>query len=139
MLEDEIGPRHVLLVEDDDSHAKLVLLGFAANNLTSTVERVSDGEQALAYLRRSAPYSDRPRPDFVLLDLNLPKTSGHEVLRQLKEDNDLRTIPVVILTTSSAEADRVTAYHRHANSYLTKPTPRRSGSATASIALEMRC
>lgn len=112
---------HFLLVEDDDAHAELIMMALAQNRVTNTVFRVSDGEEALAYLRHRPPYADCPRPDVVLLDLKLPRVDGHEVLQHLKDDPDLSLIPVVVLTTSAAEADRARAYQNHANSYLVKP------------------
>ena len=114
-------PLHFLLVEDDEDHANLVQMALADNRVANTVDHVLDGAAALCYVRREAPYEDRGRPDVILLDLKLPKLDGHEVLAQLKEDSDLRSIPVVVLTSSEAEADRAKAYLRHANSYLTKP------------------
>lgn len=115
-------PAHLLLVEDDDAHAELVQLVLQSRDTTDTVARATDGEEALAYLRREGPFADRPRPDAVLLDLRLPGIDGHDVLRQIKTDVRLRTIPVVVLTTSAAESDRAAAYTHHANSYLVKPT-----------------
>lgn len=97
------------------------MMALAQNRVTNTVFRVSDGEEALAYLRHRPPYADCPRPDVVLLDLKLPRVDGHEVLQHLKDDPDLSLIPVVVLTTSAAEADRARAYQNHANSYLVKP------------------
>jgi CheY-like chemotaxis protein len=114
-------PLHFLLVEDDEDHARLVMVALADNRVANTVHHVTDGAQALAYLRGDAPFQDEPRPDVVLLDLKLPKIDGQEVLRQIKEDEALRVIPVVILTSSDAETDRARAYFSHANSFLTKP------------------
>lgn len=110
-----------LLVEDNNAHAKLVMLHLNDPQHRVLVDRVSDGSEALDYLRRQGPYSASPRPDVVLLDLKLPKVDGHEVLRQLKSDEHLRSIPVVVLTTSAAESDREKAYSNYANSYITKP------------------
>ena len=108
-----------LLVEDDDDHAYLVerTLGSVDVNLV----RVSDGEAALDYLYARPPYADAVRPDVVLLDLNLPKFSGLEVLERLKTDRSLSQLPVVVLTSSSAAVDRDQAYGNHANSFLVKP------------------
>jgi CheY-like chemotaxis protein len=112
---------HFLLVEDDDAHALIAMRTLQRNRVANTIDRVADGEAALAYLRRQPPYADRPRPDVILLDLKLPRVDGHEVLAGIKEDPDLRDIPVVVLTTSDAETDRMRAYSHHANSYLVKP------------------
>jgi CheY-like chemotaxis protein len=106
-----------LLIEDDDSHAAITIRSLQQERCPSDVDRVSDGEEALAYLRSPA----NPRPDVILLDLNLPKVDGHRVLAWVKGDRDLRTIPVVVLTTSDAESDRLRAYREHVNSYLVKP------------------
>lgn len=112
---------HFLLVEDDDDHAELIQMTLAEGRVGNTFDRVSDGEEALAYLRREGVYTDKPQPDVVLLDLKLPKVDGHEVLAQIKSDESLRRISVVVLTTSQSEADKAKAYYNHASSYLTKP------------------
>ncbi|GMU24683.1 MAG: two-component system response regulator [Phycisphaerae bacterium] len=113
---------HFLLVEDNNAHAKLVILQLADPQAGITVDRVSDGSEALDYLQGKGSFASRSRrPDVVLLDLKLPKVDGHEVLRQLKSDESLRTIPVVVLTTSTAHVDKTLAYENFANSYLTKP------------------
>lgn len=114
-------PLHFLLVEDDEDHAHLVQMALAENRVANTVDHVTDGAEALSYVRKQPPYEDRARPDVILLDLKLPKIDGHEVLTRIKEDEQLRTIPVVVLTSSEAETDRAKAYFSHANSYLTKP------------------
>lgn len=114
-------PIRYLLVEDDNNHARLVQRIMERSQVDNRVERVADGATALAYLRREGEFADRDRPDVVLLDLKLPKVGGHEVLRQIKEDQQLRTIPVVVLTTSQAEPDRARAYQHYVNSYLVKP------------------
>jgi len=110
-----------LLVEDNPDHAELVRRNFRAEEFNSTLDHVVDGEQALAYLAGKGEFAGRGRPDVVLLDLNLPKIDGHEVLRSIKADPDLATIPVVILTTSESEIDRMEAYRNHVNSFLVKP------------------
>ena len=110
-----------LLVEDDDDHAELVQMALAENRVANEVDRVKDGAQALEYLRKEGAFTEKPRPDIVLLDLKLPKVDGHEVLKQIKDDESLRSIPTVVLTTSQAEADKAKAYYHHANSYLSKP------------------
>ncbi|MBI2431796.1 MAG: response regulator [Candidatus Hydrogenedentes bacterium] len=110
-----------VLIEDDDDHAAIVLRTLERNRVVNNVKRLIDGADALAYLREEPPYAGRPMPDVILLDLKLPKVDGHEVLKKIKEDPGLKHIPVVILTTSNAEADRAKAYAHHANSYLVKP------------------
>ena len=112
---------HFLLVEDDDDHAEIVLRTFRQNHIGNTIERVPDGVEALKYVRRQDGYAGKSRPDVILLDLNLPRMSGHEVLDAIKADDDLKSIPVVVLTTSDADADRAKAYAHHANSYVVKP------------------
>ena len=114
-------PVRFLLVEDDDSHALLVMRNLERARVVNTVDRVSDGAAALAYLHAENPYESRIVPDVVLLDLKLPKIDGLEVLARIKNDEQLRTIPVVILTTSDAERDRARAYNNHVNSYVVKP------------------
>ncbi len=110
-----------LLVEDNNAHAKLVMLQLSDPAGGIVVERVSDGSEALDYLWGRGEFANRQLPDVVLLDLKLPKIDGHEVLRQLKSDERLRSIPVVVLTTSTADMDKAKAYSNYANSYLTKP------------------
>ena len=112
---------HFLLAEDDDDHAELVLRSLRRSGQGHTMDRVPNGVEALTYLRRQGPYANAPRPGVILLDLNMPRLGGHEVLRQMKEDESLRCIPVVILTTSEAESDLARAYQHYANSYLVKP------------------
>src|ERR1044071_10493361 len=89
-----------LLVEDDDDHAELVLRNLRRQHGPFSVDRVTDGVEAMAYLKQEGGYAQKPRPDVVLLDLNMPRMSGHEVLTQVKENPDLRTIPIVVFTTS---------------------------------------
>ncbi|MEM7227569.1 MAG: response regulator [Planctomycetota bacterium] len=110
-----------LLVEDEDSHAELVRLAFERNSVANSLVRVSSGHDALAYLNREGKYADQPMPDVVLLDLNLPGISGHEVLERIRQNPGLAKLPVVVLTTSSNDNDRSRAYDLGANSYLTKP------------------
>jgi CheY-like chemotaxis protein len=114
-------PVHFLLVEDDDDHAELMLRTLRQHHVTNTIDRVGDGQEAIAYLRRQPPYDGKRRPDVVLLDLNMPRVGGHEVLEVIKGDAGLRAIPVVVLTTSDAESDRARAYAHFVNSYLVKP------------------
>lgn len=114
-------PSHALLVEDDPAQAELILLSMEDDRVTNTVDHVGDGAEAMAYLRQEGDYAQAKRPDVVFLDLNLPKLSGHEVLKQVKSDPALSQIPVVILTSSASESDRAKAYAHHANSFLVKP------------------
>ena len=113
--------RTVLLAEDSPGDVRLTQEAFRDANRSIQLQVVSDGVEAMAYLRHEGDHIDAPRPDLILLDLNLPKMDGREVLAQIKQDDDLRTIPTVILTTSDAEADIVKSYQLQANCYLTKP------------------
>jgi two-component system, chemotaxis family, response regulator Rcp1 len=114
-------PVEVLLVEDSAGDVRLTKEAFRVTNDAVRIHVASDGEQAMAFLRRQGIFSDAPRPDIILLDLNLPKMDGREVLALIKQDDRLKLIPTVILTTSEAEADVVTSYELHANCFLTKP------------------
>jgi two-component system response regulator len=116
-----IRPIDILLVEDNPGDADLVLEALEFSKLHNTVHIVSDGEKAMHFLRREGPYAKVPRPDLILLDLNLPRKDGREVLAEIKGDDDLRIIPVVILTTSKADEDVLKAYQLHANCYIPKP------------------
>jgi len=111
----------VLLVEDDPGDVLMTREAFEVSRMPSTLHVVGDGEQAMHFLRRTNDFSGAPRPGLILLDLNLPRRNGLEVLAELKADSDLLTIPVVILTTSQAEEDIVRSYSLHANAYVTKP------------------
>ena len=111
----------LLLVEDDDRHAKLVIRCLDQHRIGNSVDRVVDGEQALTYLRKQGEYAKARRPDVILLDLNLPKVDGLEVLKTIKADESLSLIPVVMLTTSQQESDRLKAYKLNVNSYVVKP------------------
>jgi len=117
----EAKPIHFLLVEDDADHADLVMMSLAENKVANTLSHVADGAAAMDYLQREGAYTDSQRPDLILLDLKLPKLNGHEVLERVKADDSLKTIPVVILTTSAHEKDVDLAYSHYANSFLTKP------------------
>ncbi|NNF41882.1 MAG: response regulator [Phycisphaerales bacterium] len=115
---------HILVVEDDIDHTTLIMRALEEHGITDSIARVGDGEAAIDYLEQRNAYADpqsATRPHLVLLDLNLPKYSGLEVLRYIKTSSHLNTIPVVILTTSDAETDRLRAYDEHANAYVTKP------------------
>ncbi|WP_309396522.1 response regulator [Cerasicoccus maritimus] len=112
---------NILLVEDNPGDVILTKEAFAENKLRNEIHVASDGAEALAYLRREAGYESTPRPDIILLDLNLPKLGGREVLKAIKSDPKLKSIPVVILTTSADEVDICEAYRAHANCFITKP------------------
>jgi CheY-like chemotaxis protein len=114
-------PIEVLLVEDDPGDVLLIKEAFDFNKVHNNLNVVNDGEQALAYLRREGEYAGSLRPDLVLLDLNLPRKDGREVLAEVKADETLRAIPIVVLTTSEAEEDVLKSYQLHANAYVTKP------------------
>jgi len=114
----------VLLVEDEPAHAEIVRRNFEITQISNTLKHVSDGQSALDYLYHRNAYSDpamSPRPALVLLDLRLPKVDGLQVLKTIKDDPELRNIPVVVLSTSASEADIAMAYVYNANSYLVKP------------------
>lgn len=111
----------ILLVEDNPADACLTTEALEESKVANTLHHVWDGEEAMAFLRAAAPRGPNPRPDIVLLDLNLPRKDGRAVLSEMKSDDDLKTIPVVILTTSQAEEDILRSYQLHANCYLTKP------------------
>jgi CheY-like chemotaxis protein len=117
-------PFHILLIEDEMDHAELVTRSLAENRVANKIHHVTDGEAALDYLHQRGLFTDvtkHPRPHIILLDLRLPKIDGLEVLKEIKTNEDLRTIPVVVLTTSSAEKDITRAYEFNANSYVVKP------------------
>jgi CheY-like chemotaxis protein len=117
-------PIVILLVEDEEAHAEIVRRNFKASRIANRLIHVADGEAALDYLYQRNEFSDpvrSPRPGIILLDLRLPKIDGLEVLQTIKTDPKLTAIPVVILTTSHAEADMTKAYNNHVNSYLVKP------------------
>ncbi|MBA3672542.1 MAG: response regulator [Gemmatimonadaceae bacterium] len=114
-------PFHVLLVEDHPGDVRLTREVFREANQSIQLHVATDGAQAMAFLRREGEHEQAPRPDLILLDLNLPRIDGRQVLAQIKEDSDLKTIPTVILTTSEDTADIDGSYQLQANSYLTKP------------------
>jgi len=114
-------PVDILLVEDNPGDVRLTREAFAEAQITNDLHAVNDGEDALDFLHQRGEHADAPRPNLVLLDLNLPKVDGHDVLEAVKSDDDLRTIPVVVLTSSEAEEDVVKSYEQHTNAYLTKP------------------
>lgn len=114
-------PVEILLVEDSPGDARLAREGLSECKIRNNLHVVDDGVKAMAFLRRQGEYAKAPRPDLILLDLNLPRKDGREVLREVKEDESLKAIPVVILTTSKAEEDIIKSYSLHANCYVTKP------------------
>jgi CheY-like chemotaxis protein len=111
----------VLLVEDDEGDVLMTREAFEYYKINNRLHVVTDGEQALHFLRRVGPYADAPRPGLILLDVNLPRRSGLEVLAEIKQDPELLVIPVVMLTTSRAEEDILRSYSLHANAFVTKP------------------
>lgn len=111
----------VLLVEDDPGDVLLIREAFAEQKVGNVLSVVSDGVEAMQYVRGEGEYAGRERPDLVLLDLNLPRKSGAEVLAEIKGDPELSLIPVIVLTTSEAEEDVLRSYKMHANAYITKP------------------
>ena len=111
----------VLLVEDNPGDVRLTKEALRDGKMRNSLSVVGDGVEALAFLRREGQYGDAARPDLILLDLNMPKKDGREVLEEIKRDPDLKRIPVVILTTSSAEQDILKSYDLHANCYIAKP------------------
>jgi CheY-like chemotaxis protein len=120
-LRDDLKPVDVLLVEDDEGDVLMTKEAFEYYKIRNRLHVVTDGEQAVQFLRRTGPFTDAPRPGLILLDVNLPRLSGLEVLDALKRDPELMLIPVVMLTTSRAEEDILRSYKLHANAYVTKP------------------
>jgi CheY-like chemotaxis protein len=116
------APVQILLVEDTQDDAELMIVALKEGRLEVLVSLAEDGEEALAFLRRQEPHQAAPRPDLVLLDLHLPRKNGFEVLAELKEDPDLRRVPVVILTGSDNEQSFIDAYNLHANCCVSKPS-----------------
>jgi chemotaxis family two-component system response regulator Rcp1 len=114
-------PIEILLVEDSPSDAELTIEALAEAKVTNHLTHVEDGVEAMQFLHRQGPHAGAPRPDLIMLDLNLPRKDGRQVLEELKLHPDLKTIPVVILTTSRAERDVLRSYELHANCYVTKP------------------
>ncbi len=117
----QIRPIEILLVEDNPGDVRLTREALKEAQVLNQLHVVEDGVEAMAFLRRKGQYTNRPAPHIVLLDLNLPRKNGHEVLRELKNNGQLKRIPVVVLTTSAADEDIVQSYQLHANAYITKP------------------
>ena len=120
MIDPQPKTINVLLVEDDPGDVLMTREAFD-EYLQNRLDVVTDGAAALSYLRQEEPYADAPRPDLILLDLNLPRRDGREVLQEIKADPGLQHIPVIVLTTSQAEEDVLRSYQLHANAYVTKP------------------
>ncbi len=114
-------PIEILMVEDNPGDIRLTVEALKAGKVRNNFHTVENGEDAMTFLRRQGDFAGAPRPDLILLDLNLPKKNGREVLAEIKADPDLRRIPVVILTASEAEQDILRSYNLHANCYITKP------------------
>lgn len=114
-------PIEVLLVEDDPGDVLMTQEAFADYKIANRLSVVTNGEDAIAYMRKQGRFADVPTPDLVLLDLNLPRRNGREVLRDIKGDPELRSVPVVVLTTSEADEDVLESYQLHANAYVRKP------------------
>ena len=121
ILPDSRQELHILLVEDDPGDVLMTQEAFEHHKITNPLHVVTDGVAAMEFLRGRGSYADAPRPGLILLDLNLPKMDGREVLAEIKSDESLRSIPVVVLTTSSAEEDILRSYNTYANAYVTKP------------------
>lgn len=115
------GPIEILLVEDNPGDVRLTREALKEGKVYSNLHTVKDGVEAMEFLRRQGKFKDAPRPDIILLDLNLPKKDGREVLEEIKTDDQLKRIPVVVLTTSKVEEDVLKTYNLHANCYVTKP------------------
>ena len=120
-MNDNTEPIEILLVEDNPGDARLAAEALKENKVRNNLHQVRDGVEAMRYLRREAPYTGVPVPDLILLDLNLPRKDGREVLEEIKGDPELRLVPVVVLTTSAAERDLIKSYNLHANAYVIKP------------------
>ena len=121
MTQPAARPIEVLLIEDDPGDVLMTRDAFEEYKLRNTLHVVTNGVDAMLFLRKEAPYTESPTPDLILLDLNLPRMDGREVLAAIKVDEELRRIPVVVLTTSDTEEDVLRSYHLHANAYVAKP------------------
>lgn len=120
-MQNHSDPLEILLAEDSPSDAGLTLEALKRSTVATNAHHVSDGVELFAFLRRQDQFSSAPRPDLILLDLNMPRMDGHEVLTELLKDDHLRSIPVIVLTTSDSEEDVVSAYQRKASCYIRKP------------------
>ena len=120
-MSEALAPIDILLVEDDPGDVLMTREAFEHHKIRNALHVASDGVEALQFLKREGPFGEAPRPGLILLDLNLPRKDGREVLGEIKQDPALRTIPVVVLTTSEAEEDILRSYDLHANAYVTKP------------------
>ncbi len=120
-MNDNTEPIEILLVEDNPGDARLAVEALKDGKVHNNLYHVKDGVEAMQFLHRQGEYANAPHPDLILLDLNLPRKDGREVLAEIKEDPELRLIPVVVLTTSEAERDLVRTYDLHANAYVVKP------------------
>ena len=120
-LPEKVRPVEILLVEDSPTDAMFAREALEFSKVCNNLQAVTDGVEAMAFLRREGKYAKVPRPDLILLDLNLPKMDGREVLSKIKEDERFKTIPVVVLTSSKDEVDVLKAYGLHANCYIVKP------------------
>ena len=112
---------HILVVEDSPGDARLILEAFKESKLKTKISVTADGVDALAFLKHQGRYAQAERPDIILLDLNLPRKDGRELLEEIKNDDNFKAIPVLVLTTSSSRDDIIGSYERHANSFITKP------------------
>ena len=120
-MNDNNEPIEILLVEDNPGDARLAVEALKDSKIRNNLHHVKDGVEAMDFLRRQDKYADVPVPDLILLDLNLPRKDGREVLQEIKENDELKLVPVVVLTTSEAERDLVKTYDLHANAYVVKP------------------
>lgn len=117
----DADPAVILIIEDNPGDVELIRQAFKNFKILNSLENVSDGEKAMQFLKKEGSYKNAPRPDIILLDLNLPRKDGREVLSDIKNDPGLKSIPIIVLTSSSAEEDVVKAYDLHANCYIKKP------------------
>jgi two-component system, chemotaxis family, response regulator Rcp1 len=120
-MERTVKEIEILMVEDGPGDVRLTIEALKDAKIRNHLNVVSDGEEALSFLRKQGPYANAPRPDLILLDLNLPKKDGREVLKEIKQEENLKRIPVVVLTISTAERDILKVYDLHANCYINKP------------------